>query len=314
MLWFGLILIVIGALLFWGSRKSADRVFHMKATETSRIGDAIGLLKEVGGDLPGGDAGLSSYVELKGQLVAQQPVQAQLSGQVAAIVETRVEHVFEEYRESRDSNGNVRGSWSRSSDTMSSDRQESIFELDDGSGRVRVKPGSGVELIEAKEIFQPANSLQSMGGGGMMLSIGGFQLQFGDGGGPQPGFGGGSGFGGGAAYGGGGYGMMRRGSPFTYGGTGFFNNNHRRTLGYRLTENILPLGRHTYALGELASTDEGWVLRAPTGKDDKRPFIVAAKTEEELVTSHGRKSFWLRVGAVVLALGGLALVGAGIAA
>ncbi len=309
MLWIGLILLVIGALLFVGSRKSADRVFHMKATETSRIGDAIGLLKEVGGDLPGGDAGLTSYVEFKGQLVTQQPVQAQLSGQMAAIVETRVEHVYEEYRESRDSQGNIRSSWSRSSDTMSSDRQESVFELDDGSGRVRIKTGPGVELVEAKEIFQPANSLQTVGGG-MMLSIGGFQLQFGGDGGHG---GGPSGFGGGG-HAAAGYGMMRRGSPFTYGGAGFFNNNHRRTLGYRLTENILPLGRHTYALGELASTDEGWVLRAPTGLDEKKPFLVAAKTEEELVTSHGRKSFWMRVGAIVLAVGGLALIAGGIAA
>jgi hypothetical protein len=296
MLWFGLILIVIGAILFWVSRKAADRVFHMKATETSRIGDAVGLLKEVGADMPGGDAGLTQYVEFKGQLVAAHPVTAELSGQQVAIVETRVEHVFEEYRETRDSNGHVRGSWTRSSDTMSRDRQEAAFELDDGTGRVRVKPGDGVELVEAREIFQPANALQQLGGGGMMLSIGGFQLQFG--GASAPGYGGGYG--------------MQRGSPWTYGGTGFFNNNHRRTLGYRLTENVLPLGRHTYALGELASTDEGFVLRAPASRDEKRPFILAARTEEELVTSHGRKALWLRIGGGVLAIGGLALVVAGV--
>jgi hypothetical protein len=292
MLVFGIILIAVAALLWFFSGKASNRAFDMKATETTRVGDLLKVVGEVAADMPDGKAlGFSQYVELKGQFVADRPVTGQLSGQPAAIVDVEVEHVFEEYRESRDSQGRVSSSWSRSSENLSRDRRETDFSLDDGSGRIRVKAGNAAELLKIKEEFQPATALQSMAGGGSMISFGGLSLSFGGGGGA-------SGFGPGRMH---------------YGGQGFFNTNSRRTLGYRFVEKALPLGRSSYVLGEAVVTeDEGLVVRAPSGQDKKKAFVVAARSEEDLVKGANRKALGLKIGAGVLGAGGIALIIAGV--
>jgi len=292
MLWFGLILLVVAAILVLVARKSHSRIYHMKATETSRVGDLLKMVKEVGAAMPDGNAlGFSDYVEIKGQFVTERPVVGRISGQPAAIVEVEVLHMFEEYRETRDSQNRVSGSWSRSSESMSRDRQEATFFIDDGTGRLRVKPDGKAELTKIREEFQPASALQSHAGGGNVIAFGGIQMQFG---GSPSGFGGG-------------------GGNYHYGGQGYFNSNSRRTLGYRFVESALPLGRPSYALGEvLVTEDEGLVLRPPPKDDKKRPFILAAQTEENLIGGAEKKARILKVIAIVLAAGGSALVVGGI--
>ncbi len=266
MLWVGLILVVAAVVLFVLSKKSESKAFEMKATETSRVGDLQGLMAEIAADMPGGGgSGYSDFVELKGTIVCDQPVTGEMSNQPVALYETRVERQIETRREVRDSQGNVRTEWSKSTETVSSNRRDATFYLDDGTGRLRVRPeGADLQLETIVDRFEQPSAVEQ----GASLAIGGMRLAVG------------SGFG------------MSMGSD-------------RRTIGYRFIERVLPIGRPLYALGEVADTDDGLVLRKPADKD--KPFLLSLKSEEELVRSAESSAKWLRIGAVALGVGGIAL-------
>ena len=57
----------------------------------------------------------------------------------------------------------------------------------------------------------------------------------------------------------------------------------RRTLGYRYQEQIIPLNRKIYVLGEASDSSGELMIQKP--KDKKESFIVSLKSEEELVGS-----------------------------
>lgn len=277
MLWVGIALAVIGLILFLVSRRSTAKVFHMKATDTSRVGAIQKLVAEVAADMPDGLAtGYKEYVEVKGKVACDEPLRGELSDKLGAIMETEVVRVYERREERTDPQGNVRTEWRKGEETVSQNRRESPFWIDDGSGRLRVKTSGnkGIDLEKVVERYEPANAVESgFGGGNLTLSVGRFQL----------------------GLGGGGYG------------------SGSRTLGYKFIERALPIGKAVYALGEAAHVeDEGLVLRVPTDDDKKKPFLISLKTEEDLVRSGEKTALVLRIIAIVLAVGGAALAVVGL--
>jgi len=81
----------------------------------------------------------------------------------------------------------------------------------------------------------------------------------------------------------------------------------RRTVGYKFTEEALPLDVPAYVLGEVADTEEGLVVRKPADEDKKRPFVVSTKSEAELVRSAESSAKWLRLGSYAVGAGGVVL-------
>ena len=272
MLWVGLILLAVAAVLFFLSRRSENKVHYVKATETSKIGAIDKLVAEVAADMPDGVAtGFKDYVEVKGRIASDEPIRGEISDQVGAIVETQVVRVAERREETRDAQGHIRTEWRKHEETDSSNRRESPFWVDDGSGRLRVKApgGRGGELVKVMERFEAPSANESGFGGQITLSMGRFQMSLGSG----------------------------RWDPTT-----------SRTLGYRFIERVLPIGKPVYALGEVAMTeDEGLVLRPPTDEDKKKPFMVSPKTEEDIVKSAEKSARIMRVIAIVLGVAGIGL-------
>jgi len=277
MLWVGLVALAVAALLFFLSRRSDRRVYYLRATETSTVGAIEKLVAEVAADMPDGLAtGYEDYVEVKGQVVCEEPLHGEISDEVGAIVETEVVRVAERHEETRDAQGNVRTEWRKHEETVSSSRRESPFWVDDGTGRLRVKPAGsrGVELVKVMERFEPAGANENGLGGQVTLSLGRFQMSLGSG----------------------------RWDPTT-----------SRTLGYRFTERVLPIGKPVYAIGEVAvSLDEGLLLRPPTEEDKQKPFMVSLKTEEEIVKGAEKSAKVMRFIAIVLGVLGLGLAAGGV--
>lgn len=271
MLWVGLILLAVAALLFFLSKRTENKVHYVKATETSKIGAIEKLVAEVAADMPDGQAtGYKDYVELKGKVVCDEPITGELSDMSGAIVETEVIRVAERREETRDAQGNIRTEWKRHEETVSSNRREAPFAIDDGTGRLRVKPkgSKGVELVKAIERFQQGND-SGFGSGQITLSMGRFQMSV---------------------------------------GSGRWDLSSSRTLGYRFVERVLPVGKPVYAIGEVAATeDEGLVLRPPTDDDKKKPFMLSPRTEEEIIKASEKSARILRIIAIVLGIGGVAL-------
>lgn len=79
----------------------------------------------------------------------------------------------------------------------------------------------------------------------------------------------------------------------------------RRTIGYRLEEWIIPLGRRLYVLGEAGDAEGRLLVRKPGAKGGR--YIISLKTEEELVKSARGLALGLRIGAGVLLAGALVL-------
>ncbi len=275
MLWVGLVLLVIGAILYFLSSRAAHKAFHVKATDTAKIGDLASLVAEVAADMPAGmSTGFRDYVELKGRIACDEPLTGELSDTPAAIYETKVSRVVERREERRDSDGNVRTEWRKHTETVSSNRREATFYIEDDTGRLRVKPNKLIELEKIVDRFEPAGSIESMAGGNLTLSMGRFRMSV---------------------------------------GGGSFGSSSR-TLGYKFSERILPVGKTVYALGEAADTDdEGLVLRKPTDEQKKKPFMLSLKTEEEIVRSAEKSSTVMKVIAIVLAVGGVTLAVLGLA-
>jgi hypothetical protein len=79
----------------------------------------------------------------------------------------------------------------------------------------------------------------------------------------------------------------------------------RRTVGYKLEEWALPVGRRVYVLGE--ASDAGGALRVAKGHGKGARFIVSLKSEEDLVRTASGLSTGLTIGAAALAAAAVVL-------
>ncbi len=260
---------MIAVVLFVMSGKASTKGHHIQATDTSKVGDLVSLVREIAAEMPGTGTGFTEYCELKGTIACDEPIRGELSDELVAICDTRVERVIERQHEKRDEQGNVRTEWKKETETVSSNRRVAPLFVDDGTGRIRVKETKkDIELVKVVDRFEPASAIEQSGGGQVTLTLGKFQLSVG----------------------------------------GRAASSGSRTLGYHFTESVLPIGRRVYALGEVAdSDDEGLVLRRPTGEQKKRPFMLSLKTEEELVTASAKSAKTLKIVAACLAAVGVAL-------
>jgi len=83
----------------------------------------------------------------------------------------------------------------------------------------------------------------------------------------------------------------------------------RRTIGYRYTENIIPVGRDLYVLGEAYDSGSGLAIRRSSTKGEK--YIISVKSEEELTASAAKAVTGLLIGAIAALVVGLGLLIAG---
>jgi hypothetical protein len=78
----------------------------------------------------------------------------------------------------------------------------------------------------------------------------------------------------------------------------------RRTLGYRLEESAIPVGRPIYILGEAVDSEGRLRIRKPDKKGAS--FIVSLKNEEQLVKGAQSSSKGLMIAAIVAVVLGIA--------
>ena len=187
------------------------------------------------------------------------------------MVRTRITRDVETRETYRDSHGNRKTRWKKSTQTVHSSDLDAPFDLQDDTGRVRVIPREArLDLVTAVDRYEQGDPHQTQSQNEMTMSFAGFSF-----------------------------------AVSGYGGDG------RRTLGYRYLEEILPLDHRLYVLGEVADTEDGIVVRKPTEDRSKTPYIVSTKTESELVEAASGESKKYRIVAGVLVVIGLGLVGYG---
>jgi hypothetical protein len=85
----------------------------------------------------------------------------------------------------------------------------------------------------------------------------------------------------------------------------------RRTLGYRYTESLLPLGRRVLVLGTVSDQSGSLVLQKPLQSSQR--FMVSLKTDEALIAESARTArnaaLWMKIcvaiGALLMLIGTL---------
>lgn len=84
----------------------------------------------------------------------------------------------------------------------------------------------------------------------------------------------------------------------------------RRTLGYRYVEEIIPIERRIYVLGEASDLSGELMIQLPQNKDES--FIVSLKSEEELIQHTQKLIVWYLVGSIAAIIIGLGVIAYGI--
>ena len=82
-----------------------------------------------------------------------------------------------------------------------------------------------------------------------------------------------------------------------------------RTLGYRYTENILPVDAWVYGLG---TVQEDGTIGGPLPGKERHRFVVSHRSEEALGQSLGKAVMWLGVGGIGTIVVGIALLAIGL--
>jgi len=171
------ILFVIAGLLVFFMRKNMDKIYHMKATETSTVGQLEEMAQSVRADMGEGPSHWNEQVELKGKVVSEHPLFGQFTKRPAVVVKTKIVREYEEFKESRNSEGKITRRWVKRSDTLHDDTRETSFTIDDGSGRLHVSPsGAEYTLETVVNRFEPPGAMER----GSTISFGGFSLSVGN--------------------------------------------------------------------------------------------------------------------------------------
>jgi hypothetical protein len=87
---------------------------------------------------------------------------------------------------------------------------------------------------------------------------------------------------------------------------GFLDTGQRRTTGYHIHEEVLPLGRTVFVLG--AATDRGGSLSIGKPPEKHEPFLVSLRSRDDVIQSAKRAMAYTLYGSGVCAVVGVILI------
>ena len=90
---------------------------------------------------------------------------------------------------------------------------------------------------------------------------------------------------------------------YRYFNTFSFNRFGAETLGFKMTEKTIDANQNLYVIGEAFKVGDMIHIGKPI--DNKKPFIVTTKSEEDLVNSSNKKSLLLLIGGIAAIILGI---------
>lgn len=200
------------------------------------------------------------YVVLWGTVETDQPITSPMKSMPCVYYSNQVVREYEETIHEKDKDGNTTTRTQRGSDIISQEEQQIPFHLiDSSSERVLVNP-DGADLAPV-EILNEFRPGDPAGG---MASYGSYSRVISS---PHQNFHG--------------------------------QSNHRRTLGYRYRESVIPVGRSLTVVGMVSDRLGSLTIEQPK---DNQPFIISPQSQESLTKAalqNARIAFWSMVGCLV---------------
>ncbi|MDA0265604.1 MAG: E3 ubiquitin ligase family protein [Cyanobacteria bacterium] len=252
----GIILLIIGAVLFFVQRNQKQKVFSIKSARPVKTTELTETASAVADEIGGGS--WRDYIKLWGEVQADAPLTSDLKQQPCVHYVSKVTREYEETVTERNSEGELERKQKRASEVISNNRQSIPFRLKDDAGTIEVNPdGADIETIQVLNEFRQEQPTAGQ------ISFGPVKFNVGRGAG--------------------------------------------KTLGYRYTESLLPLGRNVLVVGA-ASDLTGQVIVEKPPKGDKK-YVISFQNEEALAAAVSRNaqiSFFSMVGC--FAVGAILLV------
>ena len=160
---FGIILLIIGFILFFIQRNQKQRLFSIKSARPMTAADLKETAGAVAAEIGGGS--WRDYVKVWGKVVAETPLRSEHKGQDCVHF---VSKVMREY-EDKDENGKR----VRKSETISSHRQSIPFWLHDSTGTIKVDPdGADIETIAILDELREGRSQNTLGHRSRSMGVG----------------------------------------------------------------------------------------------------------------------------------------------
>lgn len=177
---FGIVLLVIAAIMGFGYFKQKKRMNRFESVESATVEMLQSLAESMSSGV--GAGWLDYATEVNGTVRCVQPLTSEISGKPCVYYAMRVIRQFEERYVERDQQGRQRTRTRSGSEVVSGNKRQVAFQIDDGTGIIAVDPG-GAEFIAEQVVshFEPERGQynQPFRLGGFSFDIGG--SQFGDG-------------------------------------------------------------------------------------------------------------------------------------
>ena len=296
---------VIALILFFVYRYNLAKYQSIKLAIPAKAGDLVRIFEGVAEVTGSGQ--WKDYVKINGTVQCEHPLTSPLKQEPCVYYSSSIVREYEETETRTDSEGEPVTEVNRRTETISSEVRSVPFQIRDETGEITVDPnGAAFEPLEILSRFEPEGSgsrrraygyerpsygsAQSGGGGG----YGGYRSERRDRGYEESEYGdygssGDRGYGSAQSGGGGDYGGYRseRGDR----GYGYeeasYGDRGERTLGYRYTESVIPVGRRIFVMG--AASDSSGIVLVSKPTQSKYKFIISTKSEEQ-VAKDARKS------------------------
>ncbi|MGF1524222.1 MAG: E3 ubiquitin ligase family protein [Leptolyngbyaceae cyanobacterium] len=162
MIFFGFILLIVGAILFFVQRNQNQRLFSLKSARFMTTAELASTVGAVANEIGGGS--WRDYVKLWGEVVADPPLYSEHTQAPCVHYSARVRREFEETETTRTNDGSTQSKRQRKSETVTDQRQSIPFWLRDRTGTVKVDPdGADIETISVLDEFRAEPSGQTLG-------------------------------------------------------------------------------------------------------------------------------------------------------
>jgi hypothetical protein len=168
----GIILIVVGIVLFFIKQNQSHKGFSIKSANSTNVKELESTAHSITQEIGGGS--WRDYVKVWGKISASQPLISELKNEPCVYYTMTVKREYEETIQKQDSEGKWVQETKRSSDVVSSNQRKIPFILEDQTGTISVNPeGAEIETVKVLDQFVSGEAR------GQMISFGGFSLALG---------------------------------------------------------------------------------------------------------------------------------------
>lgn len=268
---FGIIIVIIGVVLWIQKGKREKKLAVINEFERS----TIKMIRENYDFIEGGygEGNFSNYVEVTGYASHGEPLIAEFSGIECVYYHSKVVEEYEEEQAYTDQNGNRKYRWVRNSRVVQDIERKIDFDLDDETGLIFIEL-EGAEFSKEKVYNDYEQGKNPDFTRRVKSSNSGFLDSL----------------------------LSGLSSGRRHSGT--------RILGYKYTEEAIPLDSKLYVIGEANDRNGELTISAP--KDKSKPYIISLKSEDQITKALQKKINTFKIGAIACFMIGLGLVAFGV--